>query len=217
MKQKLEDDDTSEADFMFESHADNWFDSRPKYELFCNIRYFVIAIAFITMCSITAFEIFHIHTNIPSIITCGNSTFEAIALGCQFDNLSGSWVHASCYDAQITAEHDSWGWTYFRDRNGTEEIDSQSLPTSVGQNVWTIRREHYVHCALSLRKLHKAILNDGMIEEMYLDYNHTTHCTDLLANTTNDMSVISTVWTPGFLTCRKALSAVQSKYVDKKD
>lgn len=144
----------------------------------------------------------------PSVVSCGSSISEAKSLGCMFDNLSGSWVHATCYDAELTAEHDSYQWKYYRDKNATEELSSESISISTETVVRSTTGEHYVHCALALRKLHKALIYDAMVEDMYLEYVHTKHCTKLLGTPLKDPDALRTAWIPGFLTCSKARKAV---------
>lgn len=145
------------------------------------------------------------------MVTCGNSTSEAQARVYVFDNLSDNWVHISCYDAEITAEQDAPGWKYYKDARGDVELDTKAVSISTEYEVWATIGEHYAHCALSIKKLRKALIDDALVKEIYMGYEHAQHYMEVLrkpcSNTTS--SIIAVHWKPTFLTCRRAQSMIE--------
>jgi hypothetical protein len=86
---------------------------------------------------------------------CGNSTTEAISLGCVYDSLSPAWMQPHCQDAELTAEFERLGdgpngtWIYYADRNRTQELSMPEVmamaddPDARFHVSW---EWHVVHC-----------------------------------------------------------------------
>ncbi|KAH8821795.1 hypothetical protein F5884DRAFT_827982 [Xylogone sp. PMI_703] len=115
-----------------------------------------------------------------TLITCGNSSVEAIALGCEFDPLSVTWLPKQCIDRDLTNEFLAMGpWPGYTDDKGTALVSDEDKAR--GTLHYTTLMEHAAHCAIELRKVHKAIKTGGKrIDSLELSYHHTIHCTELL-------------------------------------
>jgi hypothetical protein len=117
-----------------------------------------------------------------SVRSCGNSTTEARAFGCQFDLLSAAWLPEECQDRELTEEFRAAGpWKYFADSLGRVELREEELSERTGgeNGYWTSRRWHTVHCAFQWRKMHRSIERGARMEDALRDYTHTMHCGEM--------------------------------------
>lgn len=121
------------------------------------------------------------------ILTCGNSTEEARALGCEFDQLTVAWIPKPCFDLETSQEFmaDS-PWRAYTDKTSNEVIDRDQMAEYVAPGYYyTSAREHAVHCLFAMQKLHKAYQRHG--SGLYLDSEssnlmHTRHCISVVKN-----------------------------------
>jgi len=125
--------------------------------------------------------------NIREKHTCGNSSVEALALGCEFDQLTWAWYPAGCphyaNDEFVNAEPER-PWKYYdslhhgnalysTDENWFDVLDS-------GIQLWGERREHLTHCVFLFLSVGQ-ILRDGTPYTSKLgDYEHLDHCRYIL-------------------------------------
>lgn len=59
---------------------------------------------------------FHNVTSGAKLLSCGNSTVEALAAGCQYDTLLNAWVPARCLDREWIEEYqDDGSWAAFEE------------------------------------------------------------------------------------------------------
>lgn len=117
-----------------------------------------------------------------SVRSCGNSTTEAKALGCQFDLLSAAWLPEECQDRELTEEFRAAGpWKYFADSLGRIELREEELPERTGYDngYRASRRWHTVHCAFQWRKMHRSIERGARMEDALRDYKHMMHCGEM--------------------------------------
>lgn len=118
---------------------------------------------------------------------CGNTTDEAISLGCEFDLLSYSWTPGPCLDRETSEGFKDWllspdrqfsPWPFYADREGKEWVpDAESLSMRTGGVTWTTQEEHLGHCTFLMRRLHKVASNEARLNSRYGQYGHTVHCT----------------------------------------
>jgi hypothetical protein len=114
---------------------------------------------------------------------CGNSTEEALALGCYFDLLSVSFVPWQCGDRELEAEFLAEGpWKYWADRHQTQELSQDELwsrPTMPDDSFHVTMRWHRMHCMYQWKKMHRALESGRRMDTSYKSYSHTTHCQEV--------------------------------------
>ncbi|KAE8373047.1 hypothetical protein BDV26DRAFT_272913 [Aspergillus bertholletiae] len=123
---------------------------------------------------------------------CGNSTTEAISLGCKFDSLAAAWLPPYCRDEELTAEFERSGpgpngsWDYFAD-------DYHKIPmaldevAALGDNqsakVMMTREWHVVHCLFYWRKQFRVRFREaqgGIVEPSFDSETHINHCISVI-------------------------------------
>ncbi|KAJ5811899.1 hypothetical protein N7474_008200 [Penicillium riverlandense] len=121
-----------------------------------------------------------------TLLSCGNSTAEAEALGCTYDPLSACWLHRDCpHDYSDVFSHFNNGkpFIYYYDEAATRQMKDYN---EVGHNAngfyWTSVREHLVHCLYLLRRGHDVHMRGDRLDSMLADIDHVDHCTNFLAN-----------------------------------
>ena len=128
---------------------------------------------------------------------CGNSTEEALALGCYFDLLSVSFVPWQCADRELEAEFLAEGpWQYWADRHQTQELSQEELwsrPTMPNDSFHVTMRWHRMHCMYQWRKLHRALESGRRMDTSYKSYGHTLHCQEVFMNPRPDNATGGTV------------------------
>jgi hypothetical protein len=118
---------------------------------------------------------------------CGNTSAEARLKGCVFDIMNRGWFPPACYDAELTAEFDALGealggWKWYLNREGTEEISREEYEAGEGpQPLFVTQELHLWHCAYQWRKYHRAVERNTPIDSYMGFYNHTVHCSKILA------------------------------------
>ncbi|KAF7592074.1 hypothetical protein BBP40_000740 [Aspergillus hancockii] len=124
----------------------------------------------------------------PKHCYCGNSTAEAISLGCKFDSLAAAWLPTYCRDEELTTEFEKAGpgpngsWTYFADDYHKipmtiEEV--AALADNQSAKVMMTREWHVVHCLFYWRKQFRVRLREaegGIVEPSFDSEEHITHC-----------------------------------------
>lgn len=113
---------------------------------------------------------------------CGNSTQEAISLGCSFNQLMWAWYPAQCphYADQdfIKAEN----WTYYQDFHGNGKISAEHVIEAMdnGITLWTQQREHVTHCVFMFLSLGQIFRDGTAYTERMTNYAHIEHCVDII-------------------------------------
>ncbi|KAE9363908.1 hypothetical protein N431DRAFT_390106 [Stipitochalara longipes BDJ] len=130
------------------------------------------------------------HINRPETrveYSCGNSTAEAKALGCKFDELASAWLPAVCRDDALTEEFSRAGpngtWKYYSDPDLTTELSLEELSLYGdlnGQWYFMTGEWHIVHCAFYWRKKYRAPLLGITLEPRYDSLVHVEHCGHLI-------------------------------------
>ena len=109
--------------------------------------------------------------------TCGNSSSEAISLGCSFDIVSFAWLPARCFDQELVdrflALHN---WTWYLDTEGQQTVDLASVAAGKYDRLYVSQEYHMYHCTYTWRKMHRAILAGSVVDGYISDTHHTAHC-----------------------------------------
>lgn len=138
-------------------------------------------------------------------VSCGNSSQEALAMGCRYDVIGATWLPPSCHDQDLLDEMLAQGnWTWFTDKEHTQEV---SQDVAVAGDFWILYPLydfHIAHCLHLWRKLHKAVVTKGGIDDDLWRYEHTEHCVNLIMSYTRDRPTVTSTH-PGFPVCRKRI------------
>ncbi|GLA73171.1 hypothetical protein AtubIFM55763_004075 [Aspergillus tubingensis] len=173
----------------FLNHIKTLLLSTPKSLLLRNTLIFFLAIWGLISLShniILSILATNTHPPIPKTCHCGNSTTEALTLGCKFDSLAAAWLPPHCRDDELTAEFERAGpnpdgsWTYYADDYHTvpmaiEEV--AALADNQSARVQMTRDWHVVHCLFYWRKMFRVRDLEGVIVEPSFDHEeHIKHC-----------------------------------------
>ncbi|KAA8647076.1 uncharacterized protein ATNIH1004_005759 [Aspergillus tanneri] len=177
---------TRDVDGLAESQPDNPQRSRYLAPLFRNIAYAAVAICIFTM--LISLGLYGVLTqkdrkskNSPSR-PCGNSSSEAMSLGCTFDHLTWSWYPPNCphyaNDEFIHAEH----WKYYFDPQGRREAVGKEFYKALdtGVDLYTERREHTSHCVFLFLSLGQIIRDATPYPPILVQYEHVLHCSEMV-------------------------------------
>ncbi|KUJ10402.1 uncharacterized protein LY89DRAFT_787439 [Mollisia scopiformis] len=152
-------------------------------------------------------------TQSPMAVTpkysCGNSSTEALALGCVFDPLSVNWIHTECSHygieefKEITDPRPNMKFPFWRDKAGTTRIpDEHAL--SLSDEFHTTQAWHLSHCAYIILRLHDGYLRGARIDSNTNEFIHTQHCLEMFVELIlkdEEKDVINTTGNVGFMTC----------------
>lgn len=126
---------------------------------------------------------------------CGNSTAEAVALGCKYDSLAAAWLPEHCRDDDLTAEFERSGpgvggkWTYWSDSAHTKEISVEEIAQMAGNPELRFHMTghwHVIHCIFYWRKEHRARFNGKMVEPRSDSEKHIKHCGNIFLDPGHD-------------------------------
>ena len=111
---------------------------------------------------------------------CGNSSREALALGCSFDHLTWSWYPPYCphYTNELFRNATQNSLRYYKSLGSEEPIEEGDLLSLVEfqSGVWVQKGEHLTHCVYMLLA-QAQILRDGTRHTSNLvQYEHLDHC-----------------------------------------
>jgi hypothetical protein len=116
---------------------------------------------------------------------CGNSSSEAKALGCTFDQLTWSWYPSSCphyaNDEFINAEK----WTFYLDKYGHQQPSDKDWERVMDNKLrlYGERREHITHCVYLMLSVGQIMRDGTPYAKKLLDYEHLAHCAELMLST----------------------------------
>ncbi|KAF4632091.1 hypothetical protein G7Y89_g6026 [Cudoniella acicularis] len=117
--------------------------------------------------------------------TCGNSSSEALSLGCSFDQLMWAWYPKQCphyaNDQYLVAEPEN-PWKFYINPY-TKEVASDDDWTRMLNNevqLYGERREHLTHCVFMYLSVGQIIRDGGRYTPKQVDYEHLHHCSKIL-------------------------------------
>lgn len=116
---------------------------------------------------------------------CGNSSAEALALGCEFDQLTWAWLPKHCpHYANDEFLHAEPGkpWKYYEDVHGKTAIDARTWQAVLDGEliIFGERREHLTHCVYLFLSLGQIIRDKTKYIPKLVEYEHIHHCSMLL-------------------------------------
>ncbi|KAK0648002.1 hypothetical protein B0T16DRAFT_407568 [Cercophora newfieldiana] len=143
----------------------------------------IVVIGFVILLVVLAWD--HSHdTNEVEIHNCGNSSHEALALGCSFDQLTWSWYPPKCphyaNDEYLAAEE----WAFYLDNQGQDAVSSTDprwinvLDNKI--ELWGQQREHTAHCVFVFLSLAQILETGRQYASYYRRYEHMVHCSRVL-------------------------------------
>ncbi|WQF83003.1 hypothetical protein CDEST_08017 [Colletotrichum destructivum] len=113
---------------------------------------------------------------------CGNSSADALSLGCTFDQLLWAWLPPSCphyaNDEFLAAEE----WKYYIDPFGEEPAvgDNWEKALDNQKDLWGERREHLTHCVYVFLSLGQIIRDGTSYPPRLVAYEHLHHCANII-------------------------------------
>lgn len=117
--------------------------------------------------------------------TCGNTTAEAVALGCTFDQLSLSWMPNQCPRDDVDNFLDRLGpdeWKFYYDQKHTAEIDSVETLSMLEDHYYYMRAElHAQHCLYMFTRFFHVIMRGGRVDAIAANLKHWDHCLGLVS------------------------------------
>jgi hypothetical protein len=145
------------------------------------IKIILLLIAFATLFVLVAL-VFTTRSNallsaqqLPSTEHCGTSREEAISRGCTFDQLTATWLPASCSRKWEDEFLNTTGVGYYTEVHGIQPIDFSELPFN--STYHTNRVHHVAHCLFMFLRLGD---RDSRLDGMTLSSRHQTHCVNLI-------------------------------------
>ena len=116
-----------------------------------------------------------------SVAHCGNSSAEAMSMGCRMEPMLYGWVPPDCFVEELSAQY-----TPFEDREwyAEEARENKINPASLWGGelpiVWTVPY-HEQHCLFLWRKLALAVKQRRpMLDDLSLSLHHADHCADYI-------------------------------------
>jgi hypothetical protein len=118
------------------------------------------------------------------VAPCGNSSTEARARGCHFDNISFAWVHEKCFDGELSHSFRDTKFKWSLGPEGQQPISQDEAFSGDYPIVFASWGYHVRHCTWLWRKMHRAILGEGRatLDGITSDYMHTSHCETMLVD-----------------------------------
>ncbi|KAJ5113793.1 hypothetical protein N7456_002327 [Penicillium angulare] len=116
---------------------------------------------------------------------CGNSTAEALALGCKFDQLMWAWYPAHCphyaNDEFLNAEPER-PWQFYINPYTRQVANDEEWVDAMDNKVriYGERREHLTHCVFMFLSLGQIIRDGTKYTPRQVEYPHLEHCAELL-------------------------------------
>jgi hypothetical protein len=116
---------------------------------------------------------------------CGNSSTEALARGCSFDQLMWAWFPKHCphyaNDEFLTAEPEQ-PWRFYPDPHNREPVVGGDWVKVLDNEIMVYgeRREHLTHCVYMFLTLGQIFRDEGRYTPKHIQYEHIHHCTNIL-------------------------------------
>ncbi|EFY94533.1 hypothetical protein X797_011840 [Metarhizium robertsii] len=121
------------------------------------------------------------HTN-----PCGNSTAEALALGCSFDRLTWSWYPAHCPHYTEDLFRLAEPYKYYETLESIQPISDPARDEDLFKfidkqgGVWVEKREHATHCLYLLLAQAQVLKYKTRHVPILVEYFHMEHCVNYL-------------------------------------
>ncbi|KAI6357448.1 hypothetical protein MCOR25_007662 [Pyricularia grisea] len=109
---------------------------------------------------------------------CGHSADEAVALGCEFDQVTTSWLPPRCIDYELQEDFlrlKEGGWQFWGDDQRKQQFELEKIGF-ITDEIWATNEWHMWHCLYVWRKLARAVHFGSPIDGSTLSLTHTDHC-----------------------------------------
>lgn len=110
---------------------------------------------------------------------CGNSSAEARANGCVFNQLAWAWVPKTCPSYADPEFKEYREWKYYEDLDGNMEAATKDVWEKVYNNempLYTIKGEHMTHCVYLLLSQAQIVRDGSKTIPKMREYGHIEHC-----------------------------------------
>lgn len=124
--------------------------------------------------------------------SCGATSSEALARGCQFDVLAMAWLHPHCRDQELMSMLEDIGiaqnhtWTYYSFPNATLQLSAGHVsllagdPSKQPDKIVTTMDWHHSHCIYLLWKQARSSATGVVTEGRYAEEKHLMNCMKLV-------------------------------------
>ena len=134
--------------------------------------------------------------------SCGNSSHEALSLGCSFDVMTFAWLPDRCFDKELVDDFLALkDWNWYLDARGQRIADSASVIAGDYDMVYVKNEYHMYHCTFLWRKMHRATLAGKVLDGYIGDMHHTAHCETHLLNRSRALDQIDTAAMTKYVEC----------------
>ncbi|KAI4211032.1 MAG: hypothetical protein LQ351_006152 [Letrouitia transgressa] len=132
---------------------------------------------------------------------CGSTVAEAREKGCHFDMMSWLWVPHECFDAELVEEFIALrDWDWYRNYTGGERVPLEEVRTGMHDALWAPQQYHMFHCTYMWKKMHRAILRHGPLDDDVASFDHTVHCEKMLLEP-GELAEVNTLVTAEMVGC----------------
>ncbi|KAJ5729343.1 uncharacterized protein N7483_003851 [Penicillium malachiteum] len=123
-----------------------------------------------------------LRNNVHQVFPCGNSSAQARARGCSFDQLMWSWYPKHCPHYANDEYLNFQDWKFYSDPYTKEVVDKNNWTKALDNeiSVYGERGEHLTHCVFMFLSLAQILHGGGKYTQRYLDYPHMEHCAKTL-------------------------------------
>jgi hypothetical protein len=120
-------------------------------------------------------------SQVPSRM-CGNSSAEAISLGCTWDQLTWSWLPPDCPHYANEEFLQAEDWKFYTDPLGKQEAVGETWRNAMDNlvDLWGERREHLTHCVYLFLSLGQVIRDSTPHHQRLTGYEHVHHCSKII-------------------------------------
>ena len=142
---------------------------------------------------------------VGSASSCGNSSTEALAAGCEFDIMSFTWSRPACFDRDLMNDFlVLQNWTWWFDDAGELPLNLADVEAGQHQQLFVTWEYHLVHCTYMWKKMHRAISAGRPVDSYIGSINHTNHCEMMLLTHEVDMGERNTIIRVKYPSCPDA-------------
>lgn len=113
---------------------------------------------------------------------CGNSSAEARANGCVFNQLTWSWIPKSCPSYADKEFKEYRDWKYYADLQGDVPANDDIWEKVYNNEMrlYTVKGEHMTHCVHLLLSMAQVVRDGSPTIPKLREYDHIKHCADHL-------------------------------------
>ena len=134
--------------------------------------------------------------------SCGNSSHEALSLGCSFDVIAFAWLPERCFDKELVDDFLALrDWSWYLDAGAQQTADFASVAAGAYDELYVTQEYHMYHCTYMWRKMHRAILAGRVLDGYIGDMHHTAHCELQILDRSRTLDEIGTAVYTKYVEC----------------